>query len=243
MHYLWSVFSPVIFAAIGKQFLRVWGYKRVAFTGFPAWKTGSTLCKQLCYNVTVLQCYTVCYTVCKQLCKQIGDGGAPRQIISWTKQQQRSRTDINRRRSAVLAQSLILKPRVSTSPPHLFLQDPSSTAAWNNRRLLILRQITPLVHPPARWYIYMREAQEWKPHLCQLICRHGGEVCGHSGKSNYLKNSNQRKCEQKDKECEREGISCFGGSSCRCPQGTGLLPKEQINLNWKYNKIFSTFKN
>ena len=183
MHYLWSVFSPVIFAAIGKQFLRVWGYKRVAFTGFPAWKTGSTLCKQLCYNVTVLQCYTVC----KQLCKQIGDGGAPRQIISWTKQQQRSRTDINRRRSAVLAQSLILKPRVSTSPPHLFLQDPSSTAAWNNRRLLILRQITPLVHPPARWYIYMREAQEWKPHLCQLICRHGGEVCGHSGKSNYLK--------------------------------------------------------
>ena len=163
-----------------------------------------------CYTVTV----TVCYTLCKQLCKQIG--GAPRQIISWTKQQQRSRTDINRRRSAVLAQSLILKPRVSTSPPHLFLQDPSSTAAWNNRRLLILRQITPLVHSPARWYIYMREAKEWKPHLCQLKRRHGGEVRGQktswsnwgkrlhllaslqkkhgfSGKSNYLKDFKSKK--------------------------------------------------
>ena len=66
MHYLWSVFSPVIFAAIGKQFLRVWGYIR-SLQWLPSVKNR-------------LRC-----PLCKQLCKQIGGYGVPRQIISQTR--------------------------------------------------------------------------------------------------------------------------------------------------------------
>ena len=53
MHYLWSVFSAVIFAAIGKQLVRVWGYTNVAFSDFPPWKTdlGRALCKQSCKQI------------------------------------------------------------------------------------------------------------------------------------------------------------------------------------------------
>ena len=74
MHHLWSVFSPVIFAAIGKQSLEVWAYMR-SLQWLPSVKNRLG-------------------ALCKQLCKQIG--GWRTETNNQLSRVQRSETDINR---------------------------------------------------------------------------------------------------------------------------------------------------
>ena len=120
MHHLWSVFSPVIFAAIGKQFLQVWAYMR-SLQWLPSVKNRPG-------------------ALCKQLCKQIGGWGT--ETNNQLNRAQRSELDINRkRRSAVPSKPLISEPRVSTLR-HICYCNLDPRPAWNNK---ILRQITPLL--------------------------------------------------------------------------------------------------
>ena len=120
MHHLWSVFSPVIFAAIGKQFLQVWAYMR-SLQWLPSVKNRPG-------------------ALCKQLCKQIGGWGT--ETNNQLNRAQGSELDINRkRRSAVPSKPLISDPRVSTLR-HICYCNLDPRPAWNNK---ILRQITPLL--------------------------------------------------------------------------------------------------
>ena len=127
MHHLWSVFSPVIFAAIGKQFLRqVWAYMR-SLQWLPSVKNRLG-------------------ALCKQLCKQIGGWGrtgANNQLstgCSGVRDGYKQKTE----RSAVPLET----PHIEAACVyfgHICYCNVHPRPAWNNRRLPILRQITSLL--------------------------------------------------------------------------------------------------
>ena len=53
-------------------------------------------------------------------------------------------------------------------------------------------------------------------------------------KKNMQKIEKPEKGSKKEKSVKERASVALESSSCFCPQATGSLPKQQINLNWKH---------
>ena len=189
MHYLWSVFSPVIFAAIGKQFLRVWGYIR-SLQWLPSVKNR-------------LRC-----PLCKQLCKQIGGYGVPRQIISqtrqagvtdWYKQTDGGLRSLYRGPVCLLCATSVIATSI--------LDRPEITDGFQIcTRLHLLSRLQSddvfALEPLLKHCIKRGRGGVWKPYSQKRTLMPRQNI-------KKIRIEKHKKREQKGKECEREGISCI----------------------------------